>query len=429
MHPVIVVTGLASLVWWWAADRRLRRIGARRFWRLLLAAFVLGLTAYAVLLGVMSFWWAVPRFVPIPWAVASYLWHTAVLPGFLGLYLVIITLGWARRGLRARRRARPGDESVSTPEAPEASEDEPTSPRPSRRQVLGAAAVALPPLATLGVAAWGSAEQGRFGVRIVDLRLPTLPPDLDGLTIAHVSDLHLGKFTPKSTARRVADAVNAMGADFVAFTGDLIDVGDWSQFAPGVEFLRSLTPRHGLLMIEGNHDVMNDAHTFEDAARGAGLPLMLDEATTFRVPGKATAVQFLGLTWGAWVWGRDVGRTGVDADRQFREFSDDAAAASVQRVLTLRDPAAFPIVLAHHPHAFDASAAVGLPLTLSGHTHGGQIMLTDHLGGGPIRFRYWTGLYRKAKSQLYISNGIGNWYPLRVNAPAEITHLTLRSGG
>ena len=65
------------------------------------------------------------------------------------------------------------------------------------------------------------------------------------------------------------------------------------------------------------------------------------------------------------------------------------------------------------------------PLTLAGHTHGGQIMLTDHIGGGPIRFRYWTGLYRKGDCQLFVNNGVGNWFPLRFNAPAEIVKLTL----
>jgi hypothetical protein len=83
--------------------------------------------------------------------------------------------------------------------------------------------------------------------------------------------------------------------------------------------------------------------------------------------------------------------------------------------------------LAHHPHAFDAAAAAGVPLTLSGHTHGGQLMLNEQLGFGPAMFRYWSGWYRKGVSQLVVSNGVGNWFPLRVNAPAEIIHLTLTS--
>jgi predicted MPP superfamily phosphohydrolase len=84
-------------------------------------------------------------------------------------------------------------------------------------------------------------------------------------------------------------------------------------------------------------------------------------------------------------------------------------------------------LLAHHPHSFDAAAAAGLPLTLSGHTHGGQIMLNEQLGAGSIRFRYVSGLYRKANSNLLVCNGIGNWFPIRINAPAEILHITLRT--
>jgi predicted MPP superfamily phosphohydrolase len=82
--------------------------------------------------------------------------------------------------------------------------------------------------------------------------------------------------------------------------------------------------------------------------------------------------------------------------------------------------------LAHHPHALDEAADAGLPLVLSGHTHGGQLMLTDGIGMGHILFKYISGHYRKGNSQLIVSNGVGNWFPLRTHAPAEIIHLTLR---
>ena len=98
----------------------------------------------------------------------------------------------------------------------------------------------------------------------------------------------------------------------------------------------------------------------------------------------------------------------------------------------IRRSDAFQILLAHHPHAFDPAAAVGIPLTLAGHTHGGQIMLTDQLGAGPAMYRYWSGLYHKQAAHrdaaLVVSNGVGNWFPLRINAPAEIVHITLRRG-
>ena len=109
-----------------------------------------------------------------------------------------------------------------------------------------------------------------------------------------------------------------------------------------------------------------------------------------------------------------------------RMSRDAGISDSMQILLPQIDPDAFAILLAHHPHAFDAAADAGIPLTLSGHTHGGQLMLSQNIGVGPMMFRYWSGIYQKAKSQLVVSNGVGNWFPLRINAPAEIAHITLQ---
>ncbi|MEQ1854674.1 MAG: hypothetical protein ABMA01_24160, partial [Chthoniobacteraceae bacterium] len=78
----------------------------------------------------------------------------------------------------------------------------------------------------------------------------------------------------------------------------------------------------------------------------------------------------------------------------------------------------------HHPHAWDFTGEI--PLTLSGHTHGGQLMLGPRIGAGPILYRYWSGLYTRPTGALVVSNGVGNWFPVRIQAPAEILHLTLR---
>ena len=146
-----------------------------------------------------------------------------------------------------------------------------------------------------------------------------------------------------------------------------------------------------------------DGTHFVREVKASGIPLLVDEALSLRVRG--TDVQLLGLNW-------------YRGDADIR--------AGLQRMLSrFRRRDEFPILLAHHPHAFDAAIAAGLPLTLSGHTHGGQIMLTDHIGAGPVLFRYWSGLYRRNGSSLVVSNGVGNWFPLRINAPAEIVHVTL----
>ncbi|MBU0639220.1 MAG: hypothetical protein KKB50_10180 [Planctomycetes bacterium] len=99
----------------------------------------------------------------------------------------------------------------------------------------------------------------------------------------------------------------------------------------------------------------------------------------------------------------------------------------MKRLLPLCRSDAFTILLAHHPHAFDRAAEAGIPLTLAGHTHGGQLMLGNDVGAGSVLFKYCSGPYRRGASTLVVSNGVGNWFPLRVNAPAEILHLTLRA--
>jgi hypothetical protein len=351
---------------------------------------------------------------PMTWAVVAYIWQLLVLPTACAL----IFAAWAFRKWKDRTRW------LDVPSV-SAESSSPFPATTSRREVLRAAAIALPPLVTAAAAGAGLAQTGQFRVRRIELNVPQLPSDLDGLTIAHVTDLHLGQFVPPALIGPVADAVNALNCDLIAFTGDLMDIS-LPRPAIGMDFLRRLHLGDRLVMIEGNHDIMFNAERFEGELRNAGFPLLLDEAKTFRLPGRTTPVQFLGMSWGELVLGSKLHRTGRARNYHFRESTDAARADSIRRLVSLQDPGAFPILLAHHPHAFDPAAAAGLPLVLSGHTHGGQLMLTPRIGIGPLRFRYWSGLYHKPNSQLFISNGVGSWFPLRVNAPAEIVHLTLR---
>ena len=88
------------------------------------------------------------------------------------------------------------------------------------------------------------------------------------------------------------------------------------------------------------------------------------------------------------------------------------------------------IVMSHHPHAFDALPAVGVPLMLAGHTHGGQLMFTEpgrrpDIGIGRLLFRYTRGVYRRGGNTLFVNSGVGNWFPFRIHAPAEIVQIRL----
>lgn len=236
--------------------------------------------------------------------------------------------------------------------------------------------------------------------------MPKLPKALDGMTIAHLSDTHVGKFTRGEVLDRIAAATIELNTDLVLFTGDLIDTG-LSELPDALTMIERIHRCRRFFMIEGNHDLFDGREAFEQAVRAAGTPLLLNEASTVDVRGHP--VQIMGLRWHA---GSAVSGSGIDAD--------------VDHLASLRDPRAFPILLAHHPHAFDRAAEHGIPLTLAGHTHGGQLMLSPDVGAGPMFFRYWSGLYRRREAQLVVSNGVGNWFPLRIHAPAEIIHLTLR---
>lgn len=327
--------------------------------------------------------------VPLPLHSAAFLWHMVVLP----VWLIGVLISCSIR-LTARWIAKLG--------SAESELDQADAPRPSRREAISAAAVALPPLLMVGATAAALGQLGDVRVRRFHLVLPQLPAALDGMTIAQVSDLHVGKFTRDGSLLKLADQVNALKCDFVAVTGDLIDLA-LADLPRSLAMIRQLDPRHGLFICEGNHDLIEDPIGFESQMKTSGLPFLLESECTIQFRGEA--VQFLGIRWAH-----------ADAD----------LARSVARVRPQARDGAFPILLAHHPHAFDAAAAAGFPLILSGHTHGGQIMLNERLGFGPAMFRYWSGLYQKNGSSLIVSNGAGNWFPLRFKAPADIVHLTLR---
>jgi predicted MPP superfamily phosphohydrolase len=329
---------------------------------------------------------------------AIYLWHLVILPLIIPLTVIggIVTLVlWAIRKMRAR-------ETASAPTGDAAM---------SRRAFLAATAAFTPQLFTVGLTAIALRQLEQFRIRRLTIPIRDLPTTLDGLTIAHVSDMHAGRFTRSSVLREVTSAVNDLRCELILVTGDLIN-GALHELPEGIAAIRRLDARAGVYMIEGNHDLFPGRAAFESKVKGSGIPLLVNETEQLTVRGHP--VQLLGQRWGGPVFRR-------------REGNDDATiAASFEELLPLRDPEAFPILLAHHPHAFDPAAAAQIPLTLSGHTHGGQLMLNAETGFGPLMFRYWSGHYTKGDSHLIVSNGVGNWFPLRTSAPAEVIHLTLR---
>lgn len=385
-HALMVVMDAA----WWVVAMRLTK---RRLWRVLVCVFMAGQTAAHVSAMAGLDW--LDR-SPKPVLVAVFIWHYFGFAVLLPLGIVCAGV-WLVRRVKRIRRNRP----VATPASANSQ---------TRREFIGACAALAPPLFTVGLTGVALAQLNSFRVRRFTLSLPTLPRALDGITIAHVSDMHVGRLTCGRVLREMVNTTNALRPDLVLLTGDLIHY-DLADLPEAIALVKAMEGRYGQWMVEGNHDLFEDGAEFERRVKAAGVPLLVNESAVANVRGHP--VQFFGLSW----------TNGFPRER------DRVTASQVGELMKQRQPDAFPVLLAHHPHAFDAAVAADLPLTFAGHTHGGQMMFDRQHGVGPVMFRYWSGLYTRGRGQMIVSNGVGNMFPVRINAPAEIVHVTLRCAG
>lgn len=399
---------LANAAWWTFADEALTRLVRARRVR---AGLRIGLAAGIVaLVGPIVQALAVGRFpnmteISTLAAGGFELWHM----GLCGLLPVVISVGYLTYGavaafrLAGKSAAPPPGEIV-----------EPESGCVSRRELLKAAGIYSPIVIVGGASVFQGWQTGRFAVRCHDVAAPWLPDRLRGLTLTQVSDLHLGRLYRPSMLPRLVEAVNRLNSDLVCVTGDIVDLSN-DMLPPGMEALRQLEHRCGLYVCLGNHDVIDNRAVFIRELRTGGFDLLINERRRIDIGGERITIA--GLDWSR----REAGHV-----------------ACTREALAGYDPADDGpcIALAHHPHAFDALADAGVPLTLSGHTHGGQLMFRApradgqgdpdrDVGIGRMLFRYVRGMYHRADAALFVNSGVGNWFPIRVNAPAEIVQLRL----
>lgn len=375
---------VGDLLWWYFAMKLPRR------WMRVLAGAFAAMMLVGLLAIVVSRRMVMPLedFLPRPVHSAILFWH---------LLLLLPWMVWKLAQSVSRLAKWIAARLSHVERVPESREEHVAL---SRRDFIRAAAAFTPPMLTIGAAVAGEEQLEDFRIRDLDLELPDLPPALDGLSIAHVTDVHVGRFTRGAVLQRIVDATNQLNADVVAVTGDLIN--DSLRAMPAAaDLVRALRARRMVVMCEGNHDLIDNPREFYRQAETAGLPLLRGETANFDVNGQK--VQVLGYPW----------------SRSTTGMANDAAELAKKQ-----DAAAWRMALAHHPHAWDHMQ--GVPLTLAGHTHGGQLMLNEHTGFGPWLFRYWSGVYRRKNEALIVSNGTGNWFPVRIHAPAEIIHLKLR---
>ncbi len=282
---------------------------------------------------------------------------------------------------------------------------------PSRRRLLNTASGALlaSPFVVVGYGAF--IERTDFRVREVDIPIPGLHPDLEGLRLLQLTDIHLSPFLSVRELERVIHTANELKAHLTLVTGDLIS-------SPGdplddcLRLVSTVKADAGILGCLGNHEHFSNAEKYateQGARRGIGFLRSRNRTLRF---GAA-----------------NVNVAGVDYERMSARHTGYLRGA--ERMIV---PGALNVLLSHNPDVFPIAAAQGYDLTVSGHTHGGQVnieILTREIN--PARFitPYVYGRYQRSEggrqASAYVSRGIGTiGIPARVGAPPEISLLRLR---
>src|ERR1041384_2247112 len=297
-------------VLWWIVFARLTNHGvARWIISIFMIAMMFGLIAIIAARMSRTGW---DRLIPKFAVSAIFIWHFIGLGllAIIGVLLIPILVGQKIVSHRAPAKV------------------EQSAQVWNRREFLRFAGAMLPPIFTLGLTGIALAQLNSVRVRRFVLPIVDLPKGLDGMTIAQVSDMHVGRFTKGEVLEKTVRIVNEMRADLVLLTGDLINDA-LADLDTGLEITRRMESSFGLAIIEGNHDLIENPREFETRVRASGIPFLLNEARIVDVRG--FPVQLFGTRW----------------PRAYGEGRDAAIAADVRSVIEHRDSAAFPILLAH----------------------------------------------------------------------------------
>jgi predicted MPP superfamily phosphohydrolase len=237
----------------------------------------------------------------------------------------------------------------------------------------------------------------------VEIPIEDLPLELEGFTIAQISDIHVGPTIKRDFVEAIVERVNRLGADMVAITGDIVD-GSVSDLAHHTAPLAGLRSRHGTYVVTGNHEYYSGAHSWIAELRRLGTRVLMNEHVVIDHDGAQLAV---------------AGVTDYSAQYFDPSHASDpgAAAAGMPQHLTK-------VLLAHQPRSASSAAKAGYDLQLSGHTHGGQFWPWNLF----VRLQqpFTAGLNRLGRMWVYINRGTGYWGPpMRFGIPSEITRIRL----
>jgi predicted MPP superfamily phosphohydrolase len=250
----------------------------------------------------------------------------------------------------------------------------------------------------IGGIAYGLAYS-RHQIQVVrtSLSVSHLAPALDGLRIGFITDLHHSEMVPASDVVRAASLLMAERPDVIVLGGDYVTWGDRSYVVPCAEALGNLQAPLGVFAVVGNHD---DDRDMPAALISHGYEVLRDARTS--ITARGSRIDLVGIRY--WTQrGRDIARL-------------------------LRGAEGTVILLAHDPRRLDEAAALNIPLVLSGHTHGGQVVLPGLGAIAAKKFPVVAGIGRRQSTTIFVSRGVGTVYvPYRLNCPPDVAVLTLKN--
>jgi predicted MPP superfamily phosphohydrolase len=246
-------------------------------------------------------------------------------------------------------------------------------------------------------------------LQIVHVSLPVsgLPPAWNGVRIGLISDLHIGTYVNASRLKGVVRRLNAQNPDFIVIAGDTVDVRvtESAEAEPALRALQDLEAPYGVYHIFGNHDTPR-AHLWRPLLQQTGIRILENEHVALQK--EADKLYLVGLADA--LYGR------IDPSRAWQGIPKDACV----------------ILAVHEPDVADEFTEWPVALQLSGHSHGGQIVLPFRPPRylPPLGRKYYSGLYTTdAGHPVYTTRGVGtSQIPLRLLARPEITIITLRDG-
>ncbi len=280
---------------------------------------------------------------------------------------------------------------------------------PARRVLLARAIAGGATLAAGGTTAFAvRSALGPAHIHELPVKLERLPPSLSGLTIAQITDLHVGPTLRDGEVRRVVEQTNALRPDLVAITGDLVD-GTVPMLGEAISHLARLRARWGVVFVTGNHEYYSGVVPWLAELRRLGIRVLENERV--RVGDAGASIDLAGVDdWRA-------------ASAEVGGYEGALASA-----LAGRDPDRSLVLLQHQPRGVEEAVSSGVELQVSGHTHGGQIFPFNFLVA--TAYPYVAGLYHHREGdragQVFVSRGTGFWGPpMRLGSPPEIAKIVL----